>query len=61
MPIKVTTSKGRFEFIYPTTKFQTMKLENFDPKDFKIDEDEFLCGKKIYRSYVDPESDINIF
>jgi aminopeptidase N len=61
MPIKVTTSKGNFEFIYPTTKFQTMKLKDFDPKDFKVDEGEFLCGLKIYRSYVDPASDINIF
>lgn len=61
MPIKVTTSKGHFEFIYPTTKFQTMKLENFNPEDFKVDEDEFLCGTKIFKSYVDPASNINIF
>jgi hypothetical protein len=38
-----------------------MKLKKFDPKDFKVDENEFLCGTKIYRSYVDPKSDINIF
>jgi aminopeptidase N len=61
MPIKVTISKNHFVFIYPTTKFQSMKLKKFDPKDFKVDENEFLCGTKIYRSYVDPKSDINIF
>jgi aminopeptidase N len=61
MPIKVTTSKGHFEFIYPTTKFQTMKLDNFNPEDFKVDEDAFLCGTKIFKSYVDPASNINIF
>jgi aminopeptidase N len=61
MPVKVTTSKDNYEFIYPTTKFKTMKLKDFDPKDFKVDEDEFLCGTKIYRSYVDPESNIDIY
>ena len=61
MPVKVTTSKNHFEFIYPTTKFQSMKLKDFDPKNFKVDEDEFLCRIKIFRSYVDPESNINIF
>ncbi len=61
MPLKATTSPNHFEFIYPTTKWQTMKLKNFDPKEFKVDEDEFLCKTKIYRSYIDPESKIKIF
>ena len=61
MPIKVTTSKNHFEFIHPTTKWQTMKLVKFDPKDFKVDEDEFYCKVKINRYYIDPKSNIKIF
>jgi len=61
MPLKVTTSPTHFEFIYPTTSWQTLKLKNFDPKDFKVDEDEFLCKVKVYRSYIDPESSIKIY
>ncbi len=61
MPLKVTTSPNHFEFIFPTTNWQTLKLKNFDPKDFKVDEDEFLCNIKIYRSYIDPESKIKIY
>ncbi len=60
MPIKVTTSKNHYEFIYPTTKFQMLKLKNFDPADFKVAEDLFYCSTKIYRSYVDPNSTIDI-
>ncbi len=61
MPVKVTTSKNKYEFIYPTEKWQDMKLKNFDPRDFKVDEDEFYCAVKIFRSYIDPESSIKIF
>ncbi len=61
MPIKVTTAKDHFEFIYPTTKFKTMKLKDFNPKDFKVDKDEFFCAVKIWRYYIDPKSNINIF
>ncbi len=60
MPLKVTTSPNHFEFIYPTTSWQTLKLKNIDPKDFKVDEDEFLCKVKIYRQYIDPESKIKL-
>jgi aminopeptidase N len=61
MPIKVTTSKNHFELIHPTAKWQTMKLKNFDPKDFRVDEDEFYCKVKISRFYIDPKSKIEIF
>ncbi|MGC8654723.1 MAG: M1 family metallopeptidase [Candidatus Kryptoniota bacterium] len=60
MPVKVTTSKGHFEFIYPTTNWQTILLKNLDPKDFRVDEDEFYCNVKIYRYYIDPKSNIKI-
>jgi hypothetical protein len=61
MPIKVTTSKDHFEFIYPTNNWQTLKLKDLDPAYFKLDSDEFLCKEKISRYYIDPQSDITIF
>ncbi len=61
MPVKVTTSKNHFVLIHPTTKWQTMRLKNFDPKDFRVDEDEFYCKVKILRYYIDPKSEIKIF
>jgi aminopeptidase N len=61
MPIKVTTSTDHFEFIYPTTAFQIIRLNNFNSKDFKIDKDEFLCDSKIQKYYIDPKSKIDIF
>ncbi len=61
MPIKVTTAKDHFEMIHPTAKWQTMKLKNFDPKDFRVDEDEFYCKVKIYRYYLDPKSSLKLF
>lgn len=61
MPIKVTTIKDHFAFIYPTTEFQTMTVTNLDPKDFKVDEDEFYCKVKIFRYYIDPNSSAKIF
>jgi aminopeptidase N len=60
MPLKVTTSKDHYEFIYPTSDLQTLVLKDFDPADFKVDENEFLCNVKIFRSYIDPESKIRI-
>ena len=60
MPIKVTTAKDKYEFIYPTTKFQMLKLKNLDPWDFKIAENLFYCKTNIRRGYVDPKSTINI-
>lgn len=61
MPIKVTTAKNKFEFIYPDNNWKVMKLKNVDPKEFKVDEDEFLCKVKIIKSYIDPDSGIKIF
>lgn len=60
MPIKVTTEKGLFKFIYPTTSWQTIILKNLDPSDFRVDEDEFYCKVKIFHYYIDPRSEIKI-
>ncbi len=60
MPIKVTRSKGKFRFVYPTTYWQRMAVANLDPKYFKVDEDEFYCRVKILRFYTDPNSSIRM-
>ena len=60
MPIKITTAKDRYEFIYPTTKLQMLKLKDLDPWDFKVAEDLFYCKISIRRGYVDPNSTIQI-
>ncbi|MGA2623706.1 MAG: M1 family metallopeptidase [Bacteroidota bacterium] len=54
MPVKVTTSEDRYEFIYPTTSWQTMTLGDIRPENFKVAEDLFYVGVKLNYSYVDP-------
>ena len=41
MPVKVTTAKDSFAYIYPTTAPQTITLLNMQKEDFKIDKDDF--------------------
>lgn len=53
MPIRVTTTKDRYEWVAPTTEWQTMKLENLDPRDFKIEEDRFYVDKNISWMFFD--------
>ena len=60
MPIKVTTAKNKYEFIYPTEKWQMLKLTDLNPEDFKVAEDLFYCKTNIHRSYIDPNSTIQI-
>lgn len=52
MPIKVTTSKNKFEFIYPTTEWQTTELGGIHPDDFKVAEDLFYVDVKLKRLYL---------
>jgi aminopeptidase N len=47
MPVKVTTSKKTFAIIYPTTDWQTIKLPDMRPGDFKVDTDDFFIGVKV--------------
>lgn len=42
MPVKVTTSAGHFEFIYPTSSWKTITLQNITSADFEVDEDGFF-------------------
>jgi aminopeptidase N len=54
MPVRVTTSENKYEFIYPTTAFQTMKLGNIKPEKFRVEEDRFYVNLKLGWSYLDP-------
>ena len=54
MPVKVTTSPGKFEFISPTTSWNTTKLNLSDPSEFQVAENLFLIDTQIRRSYLDP-------
>ncbi len=55
MPVKVTTSKSQFEFIYPTTEDQTMELNEMALEDFQIAEDLFYVNLNLRWQYLDPE------
>ncbi len=54
MPVRVTTSKDKFEWIYPTAALQDMKLSNMSVDDFKAAESECYMDLKIIRTYFDP-------
>ena len=54
MPVKVTTARGKFEFIIPTTEWQTKKLSGITPEDFKVAEDLFYVHTRLRSSYLDP-------
>jgi aminopeptidase N len=44
MPIKVTRSKNKFDFIYPTTTWKTLTLPNMTPDEFEVDETRFYVN-----------------
>jgi aminopeptidase N len=44
MPVKVTKALGKYNFIYPTTAWQTMRLSNLSPEDFEVDQDQFYVN-----------------
>lgn len=46
MPVKITTSKNRFQLIYPTTQWQTMKLADMNETDMAADTDNFYIRVK---------------
>jgi len=58
MPIKVTTAPGKFEFITPTTDWQTKKLNGIVPEDFKVAEDLFYVNVRLRSSYLDPQREV---
>jgi len=54
MPIKVTTAPGKYQFIVPTTEWQTNTLHRLAPEDFKIAGDLFYVDLSLRWSYHDP-------
>lgn len=52
MPIKVTTAKNKFSFIYPTASFQKMQLKDMKPDDFRIAEKQFFVDVEIKKRYL---------
>lgn len=53
MPVKVTLQKDKFEFLYPTTDWQTMILSDMKNYDFKVATDLFYIDKEFI--FVDAE------
>jgi len=54
MPIKATVAENDYQFIYPTTAWQTMPLALARPEIFKIADDLFYVDLKLNWSYIDP-------
>ena len=54
MPIKVTTAPGKYQFITPTTEWQTNTLHRMAPEDFKIAADLFYVDLSLRWAYHDP-------
>jgi aminopeptidase N len=54
MPLKVTTAPGKYDWIRPTTEWQTNKLGRIAPEDFKVAEDLFYVKLRLRWSYLDP-------
>lgn len=54
MPVKVTTADGKYEFIYPTSSWQTMNLGISKPENFRIADDLFYADLRLNYSYIDP-------
>jgi aminopeptidase N len=51
MPVKVTTAKNRYEFIYPETEWKKMVVKGMKEKEFKVDEGGFLVKVKVVKSF----------
>jgi len=47
MPVKITTGKNSFAFIFPATNWQTISLPNMKPNDFKVNKDDFHINVKV--------------
>jgi len=54
MPVKVTLSPGKYQFITPTSEWQTNKLKGMNPEDFKVAENLFYVDVRQRSSYFDP-------
>jgi len=50
MPVKITTARNHFNFIYPTTNWQTLRIEAMNISDFQVAKNEFYIEQKIEKS-----------
>lgn len=54
MPVRVTTGKGTWGWITPTTEWQTMGLGDLAPEDFAVEKDRFYVDMRLSHVYLDP-------
>ncbi|HXG00492.1 MAG TPA: M1 family metallopeptidase, partial [Bacteroidota bacterium] len=54
MPIKVTITDQTYDWIYPTTSWQTMELGLSKPENFKVAADLFYVDLRLNYGYLDP-------
>jgi aminopeptidase N len=54
MPIRVTTGRGAYGWITPTSEWQTMTLPGMAPEDFAIEQDRFYVDLRLSYVYLDP-------
>jgi aminopeptidase N len=47
MPVKVITRSNYFDFIYPTTDWQTLTLKDLNAHEFEVNEEEFFIDVEI--------------
>ena len=52
MPVKVTISPGKYDFIQPTASWGSTVLHIDDPADFKVAEDLFYINLDLHTSYL---------
>lgn len=47
MPVKVTLERGKFDFIYPTTGWQEMRLKRVSKKNFQVDNNFYILTQEL--------------
>lgn len=47
MPVKVSSGKKEYDFIYPTTSWKSMQLPGLKEKDFTVDKNDFYIGVQV--------------
>ncbi len=56
MPVKITTAKGKYEFIEPTTEFKTILLKDLPFEELHIATDLFYMDSEVAPKYFDPKA-----
>ncbi|MBI3005886.1 MAG: M1 family metallopeptidase [Ignavibacteriales bacterium] len=56
MPVKVTTSRGKFKFIYPTAEWKSTTLSLRNPEEFSVAEDLYYIDVRKSITYLDPQT-----